>query len=51
MLMQVTASAAFVDGRLHRFTIAARHTTDQKVVATGEITRVVVDSEKFLSRL
>ena len=49
--VQVTASAAFVDGRLHRFTIAARHTTDQKVVATGEITRVVVDSEKFLSRL
>jgi fluoroacetyl-CoA thioesterase len=49
--VEVTASAAFVDGRLHRFAIAARHTTDQKVVATGEITRVVVDSEKFLSRL
>jgi fluoroacetyl-CoA thioesterase len=49
--VEVTASAAFVDGRLHRFTVAARHTTDQKVVATGEITRVVVDAEKFLSRL
>ena len=49
--VEVTASSAFVDGRLHRFTIAARHTTDQKVVATGEITRVVVDAERFLSRL
>jgi fluoroacetyl-CoA thioesterase len=49
--VEVTASSAFVDGRLHRFTVAARHTTDQKVVATGEITRVVVDAEKFLSRL
>ena len=49
--VEVIASSAFVDGRLHRFTIAARHVTDRKVVATGEITRVVVDVEKFLSRL
>jgi fluoroacetyl-CoA thioesterase len=49
--VEVTASSAFVDGRLHRFTVAARHTGDRKVVATGEITRVVVDAEKFLSRL
>jgi fluoroacetyl-CoA thioesterase len=49
--VEVTASSSFVDGRLHRFTVAARHTTDHKVVATGEITRVVVDAEKFLSRL
>jgi fluoroacetyl-CoA thioesterase len=49
--VEVTASSTYVDGRLHRFTVAARHTTDGKVVATGEITRVVVDSERFLSRL
>jgi fluoroacetyl-CoA thioesterase len=49
--VEVTASSSYVDGRLHRFTVAARHTTDQKVVATGEITRVVVDSARFLSRL
>jgi fluoroacetyl-CoA thioesterase len=49
--LEVTASSAYVDGRLHRFTVAARHTGDRKVVATGEITRVVVDSERFLSRL
>ncbi len=49
--VEVTASATYVDGRLHRFTVAARHTGDGKVVGTGEITRVVVDPERFLSRL
>jgi predicted thioesterase len=46
----VTASSSYVDGRLHRFTVLARH-SDGKVVATGEITRLVVDSARFLSRL
>ena len=49
--VEVTASTAYVDGRLHRFTVAARHTGDGKVVGTGEVTRVVVDAERFLSRL
>lgn len=49
--VEVTASASYVDGRLHRFTVAARHFADGKVVATGEVTRVVVDAERFLSRL
>ena len=49
--VEVAASTAFVDGRLHRFTVAARHTSDGKVVATGDITRVVVDAARFLSRL
>ncbi|MEO6511375.1 MAG: thioesterase [Nocardioides sp.] len=48
--LTVSAAASYVDGRLHRFTIAAHH-PDGKVVATAEITRVVVDSAKFLSRL
>ena len=47
----MTASATYVDGRLHRFTVAARHTGDGKLVGTGEVTRVVVDAERFLSRL
>ena len=48
----VTASATYVDGRLHRFTVAARHVGgNTKVVATGEVTRVVVDVERFLGRL
>lgn len=46
----VTAESAYVDGRLHRFTVAARH-TDGKLVGTGEVTRVVVDVERFLGRL
>ena len=52
--VEVTASASYVDGRLHRFTVAARHvggSTAGKVVGTGEVTRVVVDAERFLSRL
>ena len=46
----VSAAASYVDGRLHRFTVAAHH-RDGKVVATAEITRLVVDAEKFLGRL
>jgi predicted thioesterase len=50
--VEVTASAAYVDGRLHRFTVGARNVGEStKVIGTGEITRVVVDAEKFLSRL
>ncbi|QZY30155.1 thioesterase family protein [Nocardioides coralli] len=48
--VEVTASAAYVDGRLHRFTVSARH-ADGKLVGSGEVTRVVVDAERFLSRL
>jgi fluoroacetyl-CoA thioesterase len=50
--VEVTASTSYVDGRLHRFTVAARHHGGNgKVIGTGEITRVVVDAERFLSRL
>ena len=49
--VEVTATTAYVDGRLHRFTVAARHTSDGKVVASGEVTRVVVDAERFLARI
>jgi fluoroacetyl-CoA thioesterase len=50
--VEVTASTSYVDGRLHRFTVAARHLGGNgKVIGTGEITRVVVDAERFLSRL
>jgi predicted thioesterase len=48
--VSVTATASYADGRLHRFSLLARH-HDGKVVGTAEITRVVVDSAKFLSRL
>lgn len=48
--VELTAQSSYVDGRLHRFTVAARH-TDGKLVGTGEVTRVIVDAERFLSRL
>jgi predicted thioesterase len=49
--LEVQASVSYVDGRLVRFTVAASHLGDQKVVGTGEVTRVVVEREGFLSRL
>jgi len=47
----VSASLSHVDGRLHRFAVAARHVDDATVVGSGEITRVVVDAERFLDRV
>lgn len=53
--VEVTASTTYVDGRLHRFTVMARHLGGNdkvgKVVGAGEITRVVVETETFLGRL
>lgn len=46
----VAADPAYADGRLHRLRVSARH-TDGRVVATGEITRVIVDTDRFLARL
>jgi predicted thioesterase len=48
------ASVSYVDGRLVRFEVAAEHRVGDAppvVVATGRITRVVVDRERFLARL
>jgi len=49
--VEVTASIIHRDGRLVRFSVAARHAEDRKVVGTGEVTRVVVDAERFLARI
>lgn len=53
--VEVTASRTHVDGRLHRFVVAAREVGAEgapgKVLASGEVTRVVVDVERFLGRL
>ena len=45
----VTASVGYVDGRLVRFVVEAR--MGEALVGSGEITRVVVDAERFMSRL
>ncbi|CAM3470027.1 thioesterase [Nocardioides dubius] len=47
--IEVEVSAAYTEPRLVRFTVAAR--MGAKLVGSGEITRVVVDAERFLSRL
>jgi predicted thioesterase len=47
--IEVLASLVYTDGRLRRFSVAARE--GGKVVGTGEITRVVVDADRFLERL
>ena len=47
--VSVTATASYADGRLVRFTVEAR--MGDVLVGAGEVTRVVVDVERFLSRL
>ncbi|MFL6171255.1 MAG: thioesterase family protein, partial [Marmoricola sp.] len=48
--VQVTATVSYADGRLVRFDVSARQ-PDGKLLGSGEVTRVVVDGERFLSRL
>jgi fluoroacetyl-CoA thioesterase len=48
--IEVSATPVFRDGRLRRFSVLARD-VDGRVLGTGEITRVVVDAERFLGRL
>ena len=48
-VVSVTASVVHVDGKLVRLSVAARQ--DGKLVGSGEVTRVVVDAEKFMSRV
>lgn len=45
-----TATVTHVDGRLLKFEVVAHDTRDQ-VIADGEIQRVVVDRDRFMSRL
>jgi predicted thioesterase len=48
--IEVTATTAYVDGRLHRFAVAARD-SHGKLVGSGEVTRLVVSAERFMGRL
>ena len=49
--VEVTATVRYVDGRLLRFEVVAVHAADERLVGRGEVTRVVVDRDRFLSRL
>jgi fluoroacetyl-CoA thioesterase len=48
-VVRITTGVTHVDGRLVRFSVAARQAG--RLVGSGEITRVVVDAEKFLARV
>lgn len=50
-VLRVSATAVYVDGRLCRFEVVAEHEADDTLVGHGEVTRVVVDRERFLARL
>jgi predicted thioesterase len=50
-VVSVTATVVYVDGRLVRFEVVAQQEPEEKVVSHGEVTRVVVDRERFLARL
>ncbi|RYE80595.1 MAG: thioesterase [Myxococcales bacterium] len=47
--IEVSASLDHVDGRLLRFAVTARE--GGKLVGNGEVTRVVVDADRFMSRV
>jgi fluoroacetyl-CoA thioesterase len=47
--IRVHARLGHVDGRLLRFDVAAEH-ADGTVVASGQLTRVLVERERFLQR-
>lgn len=47
--VQTSAEQVYDDGRLRRFSVIARSGTT--VLATGQITRVVVDADRFMSRV
>lgn len=48
--VEITATLAYVDGRLLRFEVSAAH-TDGYLVGHGEVTRVTVNRERFRSRI
>jgi fluoroacetyl-CoA thioesterase len=49
-LVTVSATVQHVDGKLIRFDVVAAH-GDERIVASGTITRIVVNTERFIGRL
>jgi len=48
--VEVVAELVAVDGRLLRFAVAATD-AEGRLLANGEVTRVVVDAGRFLARV
>lgn len=52
--VSITARTVYTDGRLRRYAVAVRRVVGEgpgKLLASGEITRVIVDAERFVARL
>jgi predicted thioesterase len=52
--VSVTARVVYAEDRLLRFEVVARRVDaadDEKLLAHGEVTRVIVDRDRFLARL
>ncbi|HWJ08455.1 MAG TPA: thioesterase [Nocardioides sp.] len=53
--VEVTARQVYADGRLRRYSVSARNLGADgrpgKLAGSGEVTRVVVEAERFLARL
>lgn len=49
--VRVTAELERQDGRLLHLAVRAEDAADDRLLATGEVTRVLVDPERFLSRV
>jgi len=53
--VEVTAREVYADGRLRRFTVSAREAgpggRPGRLLGSGEVTRVVVDAERFMARV
>jgi predicted thioesterase len=47
-VVRISAGTTHVDGKLVRFSVAVRQ--QGKLVGSGEVTRVVVDEQRFLAR-
>ncbi|HWJ67744.1 MAG TPA: thioesterase [Nocardioides sp.] len=53
--VEVVAREVYADGRLRRYAVSARNLGPDgrpgKLVGSGEVTRVVVDAERFMGRI
>jgi predicted thioesterase len=52
--VEITARVAYADGRLRRFSVAARNVGPEgpgALIGSGEVTRVIVDAARFMARI
>ncbi len=54
-MIEITARQVYADGRLRRYAVSAREVRAEgvagKLVGSGEVTRVIVDADRFMARI